>query len=216
MKKQLWWMAALALGGACHKKTDVNADNFAAGLDAYLAKRGDLCIGRSAWPIDIDEHETPAQSRDALQLPVLEQLGLVESTKVTLDSMGMVDARRYRLTASGRQFYLDRQTRRPVPAPNPNGDFCVAKLTLDRVVRWELAPGERSAEVAYTYEIEAPAWARAPGFQRVFPAIARVVLGARTAELKETFTLTARGWIANELLPAGEIAAGAASARHRP
>lgn len=196
----------LVLTFACSKKTDANRDNFTRGVTDYLDRRGDLCIGRSAWPIDIDEHESPTQSRDALQLPVLERLGLVESTKVTLDSMGMVDARRYRLTARGRQFYLDRQTRRPASDPHPSADFCVVRISLDHVARWELTPDKRGAEVAYTYRVDAPDWARDPEFQRVFPAVARVLGGAGGAELKEGFTLTSSGWVANELLPGEAIA----------
>jgi hypothetical protein len=203
--KNLCCLLALAL--ACGKKTEATRDRFTAGVEAYLAKRGDLCIGRSIWPIDVDEHESAAENRDALQLPVLEKLGVVTSSHVTVDSMGMVDARRYRLTERGRQFYLDRATRRPAPEPRAGADLCVARLSLDRVVRWELAPDARSAEVAYTYAVDAPDWARDPAFLRVFPALARVLGGAHHAELTEGFTLTRDGWVADELLPAPAVAA---------
>jgi hypothetical protein len=60
--------------------------------------------------------------------------------------------------------------------------------------------------VAYTYAVEAPDWARDPAFQRVYPAVARVLAGAGKAELKEGFTRTADGWLANELVPAEPLA----------
>jgi hypothetical protein len=198
--KKLCLLSLLALA-ACARKTDANRANFTAGLEAYLGRRGDLCLGRAIWPVDVDAHET--QGRDALQMPVLEKLGLVESSRVTLDSMGMVDAKRYRLTARGRAQYLDRNTRRPTD-PDGHGDFCVARIGLGQVASWEMTkePGNGGAEIAYTYTVDAPAWTRDPDFRRVFPAVARLLDGAGHAQLKEGFTLTKDGWIANELLPA--------------
>jgi hypothetical protein len=55
--------------------------------------------------------------------------------------------------------------------------------------------------VSYTYTVDAPTWTADAGFQRVFPAVARVLRGAGTAQLVEGFTLTPDGWAANELLP---------------
>jgi hypothetical protein len=210
--KNLLWLPIVLLASGCARKND-SARAFTDGMKAYLAKRGDLCIGRSAWPVDVDAHETTAQSRDVVQLPVLDKLGLVESSRVTVDSMGMVDAKRYRLTARGRAFYLDRATRRPAAEPGEGADFCVARISLDKVVRWVVSERDAgSAEVAYTYLVDAPDWARDPDFLRAFPAVARVLGGARHAELTEGFTLTKDGWIANELLPT----APAVAARPKP
>jgi hypothetical protein len=192
--------------GACGSKTDPSARNFTDGMKAYLAARGDLCIGRPAWPVDVGARDLAARTQDGLQLPVLENLGLARSIP---DPSG---GRRYRLTAKGRGRYIDRRTRRPVSPDDEeapaHADFCVVALGLDRVVAWEVrkaaAPGEATtAVVTYTYTVEAPPWARDPAFQRVFPAVARVVSGAGSARLVEGFTLTATGWVANELLPAG-------------
>lgn len=47
-----------------------------AALHAYLAKRGDLCLAKNTWPIDLTQHEIDSGARNALQLPVLERLGL--------------------------------------------------------------------------------------------------------------------------------------------
>jgi hypothetical protein len=121
--------------------------------------------------------------------------------------------RRYRLTAEGRAHYLDRQTRLPAPTEDPrvaaHADFCVLRLSLSKVTKWEMEQGANppAAAVSYTYDVEAPAWVRDPAFKKAFPAVGRLVSGAGTAELVEGFTLAPGGWTAKELLPRGELPA---------
>ena len=45
----------------------------------YLAEHGDLCMAKYTWPRDVTPADRAAHSNDAVQLPVLERLGLVES-----------------------------------------------------------------------------------------------------------------------------------------
>ncbi|MES1206268.1 MAG: hypothetical protein ABUS79_10065, partial [Pseudomonadota bacterium] len=99
------------------------------------------------------------------------------------------------------------------PGVAAGADLCVVKLGLGDVQRWELQPQATppSALVNYTYTVDAPGWTRDPGFQRVFPAVARVIRGAGTAQLVEGFTLTADGWTANQLLPRSAPALQAAA-----
>lgn len=232
-----WAVGALLLVGACRHKADVtaaNLTNFTAAMNAYLQSRGDLCIARAEWPVDVTLADGAARTRDAVQMPVLERLGLVDSAVLS----GASKVTRYRLTEKGRQQYVDRGTHRPVSAEGPNrgdADFCVAHLTLDRIVGWEIHPGEPKVERArdlkndpksgpqapapapaasptdatltYTFHVVAPAWTREPAFERAFPAVSRVVRGDGVAQLTETLTLTPTGWIANELLPAAAPAA---------
>jgi hypothetical protein len=56
--------------------------------------------------------------------------------------------------------------------------------------------------VTYTYRVTAAPWTEEPEIRQVFPAVTQVVLGAGGAQLKEGFTLTDRGWVANELVAA--------------
>jgi hypothetical protein len=202
----------LVLLGACGKKTDATRANFEEGLRAYLERRGDLCIGKPAWPVDVWPRDVTAGTRDAVQMPVLERLGLVRSSDVTIDvptDDGTIPAmvRRYELTEAGLRDYRSHEIGVNTAGEKvAAGDFCVAKLSLSRVARWEFppsaAPGDRPrAVVSYTYEVAADPWTRDPEVQRVLPAVARVVSGARSAELKEAFTLTADGWVADDLLP---------------
>ncbi len=214
MKPSLWMtIAALVLLGACAKKSGATRANFEEGLRAYLERRGDLCIGKATWPIDVWPRDVTAGTRDALQMPVFERLGLVRSSDVAIevptdDGTVPVEVKRYELTEAGLRDYRSHEIGVNAAGEKvASGDFCVAKLSLSKVVRWELVPstapgdGRPRAVVAYTYEVAADPWTRNPEVARVLPAVARVVSGARSAELKEAFTLTADGWVADDFLP---------------
>jgi hypothetical protein len=131
---------------------------------------------------------------------VLEKLGIVTSSDAVVDQAGkQVRVRRFELTEAGRKSYIAR------PGEDPSRkDLCAAHLSLDKIVTWDLsrdAEGEH-AVVSYTYSVDPQPWARDPEAQRVFPAVARVLQGAGSAQLKETLTLTNEGWVAKELLAA--------------
>ncbi len=119
------------------------ADHFVAGMKDYLAKRGDLCLAKNEWPIDLTQREIDAGARNALQMPVLERLGLASSTVAEVDVKDdnevshHMKVRRYALTETGKQFYLTREQPRPDGGKETRGDFCAAKLSLDKVVHWE-------------------------------------------------------------------------------
>jgi hypothetical protein len=192
-------------------------------LQTYLARRGDLCVARPTWPVDVTEQDQAQRSRDALQLPVLERLGVVSSSPATVrvDGEGgpaLVSVRRYRLTGRGRSLYIDRRTRQPASDAvlgSAYADLCLARLTLDRITRVEMHPNDQhpaSARVSYTYRVDAPDWMRDPEARRVFPAVARVIGGTGQAELEEGLVMTEAGWVANELLEASAPVATHASA----
>jgi hypothetical protein len=208
-------IAALLLLGACGRKSDATRPHFEDAMRAYLERRGDICLTRTTWPIDVTPRDVAMGSRDAVQMPVFERLGLVRSSDATVDVVTddgaiPVPVRRYELTEAGLRDYRSHEI-----GVNESGekvavsDLCAAKLSLAKVVGWDVAttatPGEPPrAVVSYTYEVAADAWTRDPEIQRVLPAVARVIAGAGAAELKESFVLTASGWVALELLP-GEV-----------
>jgi hypothetical protein len=209
-------LVGIALGG-CRARTPAggaavqpaeDAATFTRAVAGYLERRGDLCLSRPVWPIDVPEGA--AEGPDAVQLPELERLGVVTSTLVDERQGGVATpfrVRRYRLTAEGRKHYLDRDTRQPAALEDgrasAHADFCVVAVELGKVTRWDVQRGgaSRTALVSYTYGVDAPAWTRDARFQRVFPAVARLIVGAGSAELVEGFTLTPAGWTPNELLP---------------
>ena len=207
----------LALAACGKNRREPSAETFAKGMALYLEKRGDLCVGKSVWPIDVTEGEFRAGARDAVQMPVLEELGLVTSSDAmtaitTEDGTVRHPAKRYKLTGEGRRYFLTRD----IPDVGRGGatkgyqkDFCAAKLSLDRIVGWELtksASGGTQALVTYTYKVRPAPWAERAEAKRVFPAVARVIAGAGTDRLTEGFTLTRDGWVADDLLIAGASA----------
>ena len=218
LTKTLCLAGALALGaGACRSRGDADLGRFTAAMNAYLQKRGDLCISRADWPVDVTADDIAARTRDAVQMPVLEQLRLVESTPLP----GAAGVTRYQLTALGRRHYIDHETRQPVSPDSPqhdSADFCVARLSLDQIKHVELheaAHAPTHAVITYTYDVAAPDWTRTPDARRAFPAVDRVVSGAHTATLQEELTQTPDGWAANELLPAGAGAVATRTAAQR-
>jgi hypothetical protein len=200
----LRWIAGLLLSAGCGgHKSDANAENFSRAVTTYLEKSGALCVGREAWPVDVPKRKLDPSSRNALQLPVLERLGVVRSSDEVIDdkaedgTVSRQEVRRYTLTDSGNRYFLQR-------GPHGRRDLCAAKLSLDKVVTWELPPVEakarRQAVVTYTYHVDPFPWTADPQARKVFPAVDRVIEGAGTAQLTETFTLTDEGWVANDLL----------------
>ena len=208
-------LCALALASllglsACSRSVEPSAEVFTAAMNSYLAQRGDLCLGKNVWPIDVTQHEVDVGARNALQMPVLEKLGLVASTvaQITVDDEGTrhdMKVRRFALTDTGHKYYLARGPGHATAkvATAPKGDFCAAKLSLDHVVGWELHQAskglQRQAVVTYTYRIDAAPWAQDAQVQRVFPVVSSVLRGAGVAQLQETFTLTDAGWVAVDL-----------------
>ncbi len=196
-----------SLTGACTSHDTPDATAFAAPMRTYLAARGRLCLAKTAWPIDVTQHEVDIGARNALQMPVLERLGLVSSSvaEVDVDDEGTahhMKVRRFALTDAGRAFYMARTTASRPAAPV--SDFCAATLSLDHVVGWDVQKNADGATeravVTYTYKVDAAPWTADAGVQRVFPMVAGVVRGAGTAELQESFVRTAGGgWVAVDL-----------------
>jgi len=196
-------VALIGLGGleGCTRNDGPNAEVLGAALHTYLEKRGDLCLAKSAWPIDLTQREIDSGARNALQLPVLERLGLTSSTVAEVDvndegTLHHMKVRRYALTEAGRKFYIARDN-----GGARSGDFCAAHLSLDRIVGWELrgSGAQRQAVVTYTYQVAAAPWTKDAEVQKVFPVVAGVIRGAGTAQLQETFAQGDAGWIAIDL-----------------
>jgi hypothetical protein len=154
----------LALLAACQDKQarQPTRANFTAAVVDYLAQRGHVCVAKYDWPIAVTDADRQAHSLDAQQMPVLETLGLVASHEVSASNKGAdgtraaVPAREYALTAEGQKYYLHV----PVVVVTPTlhvthpADFCVAKLSLDRVIGWETPQtinGRTVSSVLFSY-----------------------------------------------------------------
>jgi len=141
-------------------------------VNRYLDDHGDLCVGKFTWPRVVTPQDQLAQTNDAVQLPVLERLGLVVP-----DESG----ERYSLTDKGRKYYL-RKKRITVGAHDlptlHEADLCVGRLSLDKVVKWstpELTHGHVETVVRYTYHVKAVDWMDDPQARRVFPVVDRII-----------------------------------------
>jgi DNA-binding PadR family transcriptional regulator len=147
-------------------------------VNQYLADHGDLCVGKFTWPRIVTPEDRQAKTNDAVQLPVLERLGLVESTEVAAtDESSKV----YSLTAKGRKYYLQKRRITLGAHDRPtahDADLCVGRLSLDKVVKWsppEQLNGHLETVVRYTYHIKSAEWMDDPQARQVFPVIDRII-----------------------------------------
>lgn len=197
--------AGLCIFAACAPAAEPVPAGLRAALEKFLQEKGNLCLGKFDWPIEVSERDASLGTRDAMQMPVLEKLGVVSSTLVEKREEGAdrtFTVMLYELTAKGKKFYLARDTASAGAdgkAVVHHGDFCAGKLSLDRIISWSTPLGEaavKQATVAYTYRVAAADWARKPEAQKVFPMVERIVKGEGRLQLDQLFQLTEAGWVA--------------------
>lgn len=188
-----------ALAGCGPQKPEANLQNLTVAMNDYLAKRGDLCLGKTQWPIDVPQREVGTRARNAVQMPVLEHVGLVSASTAKVqdakegEQPTEITVTRYALTDEGKKYFHTRE---------PQNDFCAAHLTLDKIVGWEAPKDGKDASavvVTYTYKIDAAPWTSDTDVQKVFPMVDRVVRGAGTMQLKQNFKRAESGWVPAEI-----------------
>jgi hypothetical protein len=166
-------------------------------IETYLHEKGKYCLGKYDWPIEVSDGDRRNRSRDAVQMPVLEKVGLVSSSSA---DQGVA---RYDLTAEGRKYYVDKQTitrGAGGQAMQHAKDLCAATLVLDRVVSWE-APqdgdGRTQVLVKYTYKVTSAAdWTRDSEVARAFPMMHRILEGAGSQQLEQLLNWSGHRWVA--------------------
>jgi hypothetical protein len=167
----------------------------------FLSDHGDLCMAKYTWPRDVTPQDREAQTNDAQQLPVLERLGLVRSRDIPVAVTAGAAVRRYWLTQKGQKYYLKKKRTTLGIHGEPeqhDGDFCVATLTLDKVIKWTRPDDpERQAEriVSYTYRIKAADWMSDSGARRVFPIADRIIRGEGKLLMTATVQLQHGKWV---------------------
>ena len=171
---------------------------FTPAVEQYLQEKGNFCLGKFDWPISVTDADRKIGTNDALQMPVMEKLGLVVSAAGQEPGL-----KRYSLTEEGKKYYVAKKTVTLGPVDKPiehPGDFCAAKLALDKVVSWEpptVVNGKPHTTVMYTYKVAAAAdWTHDPDIQRVFPMIHRILTGAGSMKLMQGFAWSDKGWVA--------------------
>jgi hypothetical protein len=174
-------------------------------LEGYLASQGKICVGKFDWPVEVTARDVQQHSRDAVQMPVLEKLGLVSASSVSVKrpiegGNETLAATRYELTDAGRRFYLDKEatTESGSATIQHHKDFCGARLNLDKVVRWSKPTDPANGyevTLTYTYRVQPYEWMNDPDARRVFPMVDRVIRGDGTLQLEERMRLVASGWV---------------------
>jgi len=197
--------AGVSAFAACGHSAEPTQQSLRPVLEKFLKEEGYLCLGKFDWPIEVGERDELLGTRDAVQMPVLEHLGIVSSEVLEKPEEGAVKSvtvTRYALTEAGRKFYRARDTMN-VSADGKkivhHGDFCAGKLSLDRIVGWDpprTVGDDQQVTITYTYKIAAADWARKPEIQKVFPMVGRIIKGEGTMQLQQLFRLTKDGWVA--------------------
>lgn len=198
------WKAAIAATSvmcvtSAHAGTpDPKPKELTRAVKAFLADHGDLCLAMYTWPRDVTPEDRESNSNEAVQMPVLERLGVVRSEELR-ESPG--PTQRYSLTAKGQQYFLRKKRTTLDIHSQPeehDADFCVAHLTLDKVVNWsppEPVHDHLETVVKYTYHIKAAPFLSDPEARKVFPMVDRIVHGAGTLMMTATVRLQDGRWV---------------------
>ncbi len=192
--------AGMLLAGTVHAAAPAAATrkNLTPAVKQYLRQKGDFCLGKFEWPIAVSDADRQVGTHDAIQMPALEKLGLVS----VADAPGDSTIKEYSLTAAGQKYYRAKQTITVNSAGQKikhRGDFCPARLDLDKVVSWDpltVVDGRTQTTVTYTYRIGSAAdWARDPDIRKVFPMIPKILDNAGSQKLTQLFAWSGHGWV---------------------
>ncbi|XHS78729.1 cytochrome-c peroxidase [Burkholderiaceae bacterium UC74_6] len=171
------------------------AEAMAPALDRFLAERGDVCMAKADWPIDVNARDVAARTRNALQLPVLERQGLVSAKDGYVDwrdderqAVERVPTRRYELTAAGQQAMK--------PAKGGKPDLCAGRLEAERIVSVS-ETGEGRASVHFLYRFKAESWVQNDEVRRVFPMVDALLRGQGSMEMQQGFHVEGAAWVAD-------------------
>src|SRR5580698_9590962 len=130
MKTNVWLVAAVSaacMGSVSQAATTGPSEKqLAQAVKAFLADHGDLCMAKYTWPRDVTPGDEKTDGNDAVQLPVLERLGVVTSVEIRAPKETVASAmqtsasvpplpapfevtKRYSLTEKGRKYYLQKK-----------------------------------------------------------------------------------------------------------
>lgn len=198
-------LGSLLLVG-CGSKNDANEKNLSDATNAYLVKKGQLCLGLATkWPVDLQDSDRGPGIVRGSEMAALEKVGLVRSHETEIEVTPLSGTRpvkakvlRYELTDDGKKFYQEKQTVGLIGEKESRGDICFGRQALDTVVRTEgpiTVGDEKEMTLYYTYKIENLAdWAKNPDIQRAFPGIITTINGVGKTTLNQNLILTDQGW----------------------
>ncbi len=208
-------LAMLGLGSSAVSAAEPEAPSAAEltqALREFLSQRGDICLSKYDWPIEVSARDVATGTRNAVQLPVMERQGLVESENGFVvfkdgDKEEKVPARRYRLTDLGKRSYKARETRsraRDGGEVTHHGDLCAGRIVLSEWV-WIRVPavpggGRDTAIASYRYRYQPEPWVDNEAIRRVFPMIDQVIKGQGSLEMMQRFHFDGVNWVADAVI----------------
>ena len=190
----------------CGSKNDASEKNLSEATNAYLVKKGQLCLGLAAkWPVDLQDSDRGVGSVKGSEMAALEKVGLVRSQEASVEITPLSGTRpvkskvlRYELTDDGKKFYQEKEVPGLIGQKESRGDICFGQQALDTVIKTEgpITIGDRKEmTLYYTYKIENLAdWAKSPDVQSTFPGIVSTINGAGKTTLNQNLILTDHGW----------------------
>ena len=203
-------LCAMVLGTlllvGCGGKNDANEKNLSEATNAYLVKKGQLCLGVAAkWPVDLQDSDRGPGMVRGLQMAALEKVGLVQSHETETEITPLSGTRpvkvkvlRYELTDDGKKFYQEKEAAGLIGQKESRGDICFGQQALDTVIKTEgpITVGDKKEmTLYYTYKIENLAdWAKNPDIQKTFPGIASTINAAGKSQINQNLILTDQGW----------------------
>ncbi|HEY4080006.1 MAG TPA: hypothetical protein VGM81_04855 [Burkholderiaceae bacterium] len=200
-------LSCACLAGTATDNADPTRKALTTALKTFLAQRGDICLAKYDWPIDVSARDVVAKTRDAVQMPAMEQLGLVKASegyvvyKTDDRPEEEVPTRRYELTERGRSFYKTRETvSHPHTGQNlaHHGDLCAGHLGLDSIVHVDVAEGSMPrANVSYLYSFAPEAWVKNEQIRQVFPMLDTLIKGQGKQAMTQRFHFDGKAWVAD-------------------
>jgi hypothetical protein len=211
MKISIRYVVALGtlLLAGCGSKSGAKVKDLSDATNAYLAKKGQLCLGiATKWPVELQDSDRGPGIVRGSQMAALEKIGLVQSHEEETEFTPLSGTRavkvkvlRYELTDDGKKFYQQKDALGLVGENNIRGDICFGQQALDTVLKTEgpvTIGDKKEMTLYYTYKIENLAdWAKNPDIQRAFPGIVSTINGAGKTTMNQNLTLTDQGWEAN-------------------
>ena len=215
MKKLLLIASALVTLSACSSKTEPSEANFGAAIDAYLAKKGALCLNDETWPVELNQmgkklDSSFGRTSKSSRLEALASQGLATSSEMEMPVTSFtgkptgrsIQVTRYELSDKGKSFFHETTGGYNKPdAGEIRGELCYGKKALDKVVKWEgpMKLGDyQEAGVKYFYKVvDLADWAKSPEIQAAFPNVKEWIDGAGIKQQSHGVRLTSEGWEAN-------------------
>src|SRR6202163_5042229 len=204
MKNNAWCVMVLGtlLLVGCGSKNDANEKNLSEATNAYLVKKGQLCLGiATKWPVDLQDSDRGPGIVRGSEMAALGKIGLVRSHEAETEFTPLSGARpvkskvlRYELTDDGKKFYQEKEVPGLIGQKESRGDICFGQQALDTVIKTEgpITIGDRKEmTLYYTYKIENLAeWAKNADIQSAFPGIVPTINGAGKTTLNQNLGLT--------------------------